>query len=141
MTIMPPVDAEVAGEVVELVGEVEELLPAPTSRALSPASAMRPELEGSRWARFARSSTSGERPSALPTSRMARAALEGDEGAGHRGVGFAVALVHVLDDLFAPIGLKVDVDVGGTDWRSSERKRSKTRSCSSGFDGALMCSR
>ena len=36
----------------------------------------------------------------------------GDKGAGHRRMFRAVALVHILDHLFAPRRIKIDVDIG-----------------------------
>jgi hypothetical protein len=49
-------------------------------------------------------------PSALPTSRSAFRAVADHRG-GERGALSAVFLVDILDDLFAPLMLEIDVDV------------------------------
>ena len=62
---------------------------------------------------LARAATvSSERPSALPTSRTARAAAIGDDGGGEPGAVAAIAGIDILDHLLAPLMLEVDVDIG-----------------------------
>ena len=55
---------------------------------------------------------SSDRPSALPTSRIARAAAIADHGGGDAGAVAAVAGVDILDHLLAALVLEIDVDVG-----------------------------
>ena len=52
------------------------------------------------------------RPITLPTSRIARARAVVDHGGAQAGAVAAVFLVDVLDHLFAPFMLEIDVDVG-----------------------------
>ena len=55
-----------------------------------------------------------------------------DDHGGQRGAVVAVGLVDPLDHLLAPLVLEIDVDVGRLVARSSETKRSNSRSCSTG---------
>ena len=53
-----------------------------------------------------------DRPSALPTSRMALLRAVADDRGGDAGALAAIVVVDILDHLLAPLMLEIDVDVG-----------------------------
>jgi hypothetical protein len=59
-----------------------------------------------------RAVTSSVSPSTLPTSRNGAARAVSDDSGGDAGPLTAIALIDVLDDLFAALMLKIDIDIG-----------------------------
>ena len=86
--------------------------------------------------RYISSASPPDRSFPRQTQRFAHVAdgttgTKGDKGTGHGGMVVSIALIDVLNDFFAAGSIEVNIDVRDT-WRSSERKRSKTRSWQAG---------
>ena len=107
---------KMAREIQQLLGQRESLIEARIggieARRAAPALSSRLPSTSPRCDEVRASMTSLDSPKTLPTSRMALRLAIADDRRGHARRVALVVLIDVLDDLFAPLVLEIDVDVG-----------------------------